>query len=444
MEAGVPGRSAEDLDGRPVMAAGSHLESPLESLLDALDVAAGVRDAPPHVQAFVAWVDGHASVDALRALADESAPLTGAARTYQHVAVLGFAASERGLAAPHAPALVDGLTWLAGREWFVPGRLQTFEVDAVALLGVALGLAAAADPEYVAAPSPWMDAVLARAAAGLADPWERALVEAARYTLAPSDSAARRVAEAAPDLAVALAARGALPQVPDAEMAAFTLAADLSFRSYGPDRAAAQRAALRRVIHNAAVIRPGAPTVRDVVALLEGVSRGMRRWTWEGKSRTQGAGAVQWPINNEYHVQNLLWAVLAPVFPDLEDEENLPSFGQKHPRFDLGIPSLRLIIEVKFVRGGTTRDYTDVIDQIAADASLYDGDRRRYDRIVAFVWDDARHGEQHAELKQGLSKLRGVVASVVIARPGRIGPGAREAKRSGTVVPSGASSRRAK
>lgn len=91
------------------------------------------------------------------------------------------------------------------------------------------------------------------------------------------------------------------------------------------------------------------------------------------------------PIANGYHVQNLLWALLAPIRPDLENEENLTSLGPKYPRFDLGIPSLRLVLEVKFVRGGTTRDYAAVIKQVAADASLYVSESTLYDRIVAVV-----------------------------------------------------------
>lgn len=80
------------------------------------------------------------------------------------------------------------------------------------------------------------------------------------------------------------------------------------------------------------------------------------------------------------------------------------------------------------MRGGTTRDYAAVIEEVAADASLYDSDRTRYDQIVAFVWDDARHGEQHAELVQGLRKIRGVTGAVIVPRPGRMGPGGRAAK----------------
>jgi REase_DpnII-MboI len=85
---------------------------------------------------------------------------------------------------------------------------------------------------------------------------------------------------------------------------------------------------------------------------------------------------------------NLLWAVLAPAFPDLEDEENLPSIGHKKPRADLGIPSLQTIIEVKFLRASGQRPCAQIIEEIAADSSLYLSKPSAYDNIVAFVWDD--------------------------------------------------------
>ena len=117
-----------------------------------------------------------------------------------------------------------------------------------------------------------------------------------------------------------------------------------------------------------------------------------------------------------------MWVVLAPIFADLEDEENLPSLGQKHPRYDLGVPSLKLIVEVKFVYRGARREFSNVIEEVAADASLYLRDKSRYAEIVAVVWDDSRHTEQHAELKQGLLAIPGVVGAVVLTRPGRMGP----------------------
>jgi hypothetical protein len=71
---------------------------------------------------------------------------------------------------------------------------------------------------------------------------------------------------------------------------------------------------------------------------------------WEFKRRTPCSAVARWTVDNEYHVQDMLWVVLAPQFPDLDDEEWLKSLGHHHPRADLAIPSHRVIIEVKFAR----------------------------------------------------------------------------------------------
>jgi hypothetical protein len=120
-------------------------------------------------------------------------------------------------------------------------------------------------------------------------------------------------------------------------------------------------------------------------------------------------------IDNEYHVQNMLWVILAPIFPDLDDEEWLKSLGQHHPRADLAIPSLRVIIEVKFAR--ENGKFSDIIQEVAADASTYLQNGSGYTSMVAFVWDDAARTEEHAELRQGLVRIRGVSDAIVLPRP---------------------------
>jgi hypothetical protein len=157
---------------------------------------------------------------------------------------------------------------------------------------------------------------------------------------------------------------------------------------------------------------------RDVLHVLEGVGRSFRRWSWETVPRTRRSAAARWEIENEYHVQNVLWAVLAPLFPDLNDEETLAPIGQKSPRVDLTIPSLGTVVEVKFMR--ITTSFQDVIEEIAADASLYATDPR-WTSIIPFVWDDSRRMEEHQKLVAGLKQLPGVIGAVVVSRPGKMG-----------------------
>lgn len=112
----------------------------------------------------------------------------------------------------------------------------------------------------------------------------------------------------------------------------------------------------------------------------------------------------------------MLWSILSPVFPDLVAEEYLPAVGQKQPRADIGIPSLGLIIEVKFMRSSATPQ--DIIGEIAEDSSLYRTAGSRYSTIIPFVWDDSRRTEEHDMMVNGLKCLPGVCDAVMVPRPG--------------------------
>ncbi len=133
--------------------------------------------------------------------------------------------------------------------------------------------------------------------------------------------------------------------------------------------------------------------MEDVIKLLKRVPTGLRRWTWEKKSPIRSSQARQWHIENEYHVQNLLYFLLAPFFADIREEEYTPSVGQKQPRVDLAIPSLKLVIEIKF---WYAKDKPQkVIGEIAEDTSLYLAEGSSYEQIIAFIWDDFRRTEEH-------------------------------------------------
>jgi hypothetical protein len=141
----------------------------------------------------------------------------------------------------------------------------------------------------------------------------------------------------------------------------------------------------------------------------------LRRWTWDEQKKTPNSTAQKWAVENEYHFQNLLCAVLAPVLPDLRDEEWLASVGQKKPRADLVVPSLHLVIEVKYWRNNSTPQ--DLISQIAEDVSLYLKRGSPYRKVLPIIWDQGRRTEQYDLLIAGLSEIRDVVSPVVIAQP---------------------------
>ena len=119
-------------------------------------------------------------------------------------------------------------------------------------------------------------------------------------------------------------------------------------------------------------------------------------------------------VENEYHVQNLLYVLLAPIFNDIADEVNLQPVGQKNPRIDLYLPSLHTIIEVKY-RKDMKKSFPAIIGEIAEDASLYRADPKYKDaRIVSFLWDCTRATQEHAKFKEGVLKIDGINGCVVV------------------------------
>ncbi|MEG4809456.1 hypothetical protein QUA79_18425 [Microcoleus sp. F8-D1] len=162
----------------------------------------------------------------------------------------------------------------------------------------------------------------------------------------------------------------------------------------------------------------GSFSLEDVSKLLKQVEAGLRRWTWEGKSRKQGGQPRQWCIENEYHVQNLLYFLLAAVFADIIEEEYTGAVGQKKPRVDLVIPSLKLVIEIKF---WYRKDKPQrIIGEIAEDTSLYLAEGSLHEQIIAFIWDDSCRREEHHLLKSGIKKMKGIFDVVIVSRPGRM------------------------
>ncbi|HEY9299480.1 MAG TPA: hypothetical protein VIQ31_24580 [Phormidium sp.] len=162
----------------------------------------------------------------------------------------------------------------------------------------------------------------------------------------------------------------------------------------------------------------GSFSLEDVSKLLTRVPAGLRRWTWEGKSRTQGGQPRQWCIENEYHVQNLLYFLLAAVFADIREEEYTRSVGQKTSRVDLEIPSLKLVIEIKF---WYRKDKPQkIIEEIAQDTSLYLAQGSPHEQMIAFIWDDSCRTEEHDLLDSGLKNLKGIFEVVIVSRPGRM------------------------
>lgn len=156
---------------------------------------------------------------------------------------------------------------------------------------------------------------------------------------------------------------------------------------------------------------------QEIIKFLENIPAGLKRWTWEASPRTKNSSAVKWHVENEYHVQNLLYVMLAPIFPDVSDEVYTDPVGQKNPRLDLYLPSVNTVIEVKY-RKDTKKSFQDLIGEVAEDASLYRADKKfKKSKLIVFLWDHTRATQEHVKFKEGVIRIDGINGSIVVCSP---------------------------
>jgi REase_DpnII-MboI len=275
---------------------------------------------PVHVAAFSGSI-AKQSVH-LKAAVGEGVNFAGQARHPEHVAALGFGAHAMILGELELQTLREEIEHLAGRSFFAAGRPPRFEVDGIALLGVALGARVVSEDSSKG----WLSQLLERSAAEVTtDTWQLGLVRLARVALGE-----KGLRIMPPDLAVAASSRG-LGEVNDGEQQqAWKMTVELTSHTACPGRDAVRLAVFESDLERLGQVRISTATREDLVKLLQDVGRGMKRWTFEHEKRTSKSQIARWDVENEYHVQNLLWAVLAPVFPDLDDEENLPRSDRRN------------------------------------------------------------------------------------------------------------------
>lgn len=380
----------------------------LSDLRAGLVAAAALGSAAPlHHQAFSCWLQAPTNSDLSNLAAVATANLDAGARSFRDVATLGFASLE----ADYCRAFLDGLDWLGQRTWFPAQRPLTLEADGVAALGLALAIS-----QHELDRPEWFLKLVTRSASSLPlDQITRSLfIVAAHLVEAPGRLDQNEIAS---EVRVMFAGSAGITATDEIYAQAWEVLRKSTRDVDQEVRGLVQLKAFDLVADHSLPARIGKLEPIDVVRTLLGVSRSMRRWTWESNPRTPKSQAICWDIQNEYHVQNLLYAILAPLFPDLNDEETIPPIGQKNPRIDLTISSIGTVVEAKFLRPGVSMQ--KMIDEIAQDVGLY-GTDPRWRAIVPFIWDDSARTEEHDKLTAGLKQLDKVIGAIVIPRPAKM------------------------
>lgn len=154
-----------------------------------------------------------------------------------------------------------------------------------------------------------------------------------------------------------------------------------------------------------------------VSAILGNFQDAMKRWRWDSAKVKL---PIRWAIQNEREVQDIIWVILKPVFPELIDEDALPKLGHSSYKADFGIPSLGLLIEVKMAR--KAGDFKDIEKQIMEDVKGYLSQTKRYNRLLVFIYDESSSVQEHGETKLALKKFMEIEDVIIVSRPSHVPP----------------------
>lgn len=153
----------------------------------------------------------------------------------------------------------------------------------------------------------------------------------------------------------------------------------------------------------------------QIGVLLRRFPDAMKRWRYDENAVRE---PIKWPVRNEEEVQDIVWLMLRPYYDDLVDEEHLPKFGHSSYKPDFAIPSLRTLLEVKYVRARA--EFKKIEKEIMQDSVGYLTNTEGYDKIVVFMYDHSCSSQEHDETRRALMKIRAIEEVVIVCRPSQL------------------------
>jgi hypothetical protein len=339
----------------------------------------------------------------------------GAAKTFRTVATLGFGMEDAKFRKQFQSSFRSGVSWLVGRSTHLEGAATSLISDGIAFLGTIVGLVYLGDARLFHEIEQWREQIVTEVekSSGLTA-LQKSLYLVANV-LATNEGKIQSKNQILPEVVAALKAKGILKYSIAPSLEVLESARRTDYERGDICTAAFRLAVLDWLSEFTPVVDLKRVTSQEVADLLHRLQGSFLRWVWENKSRVKGAEPRKWHVENEYHVQALLWVVLSPIFPDLKEEEYLASIAHLQPRADLCIPSLKLVVEVKFWYA--RQKPQDLIEQISADANLYLQHGSDFNEVIAVVWDDESRVEDHDLFRQGLKRIRGIRDVVFIQKP---------------------------
>jgi len=373
-------------------------------------------------EAFAAWLLPYLDIGLqLQKAAHAAGERIGAQRSYRDVAILGFAASTGILQPSQWEVLKKGLTWVAGREPFIDGGPMDFCTDIVALLGIALGAQLIGEDSIQNKVVCWMERFISQSFQNRLSDWQKCLLIATQQIVSCIPTLSLPNANTVSDVRLALRVKGLLPPDPGSNNQEQMETLSLMKLEFGaaidPACAALRLAAFDSIQRTSPAVNLSRPSIEDVCIILNRVPGGLRKSIEKEKLNLGEEQARKRYIdNNEERVPNLLYFLLASIFPDCREIDNTSSVGgQGHLRTLLEIPCLRLLIWVKVM--DSHNNHQNVIQPISADSDLYLVEGSTYSSIMVFIWDGFSRLDIHNNFRKELKQLPNVVDAIVVSSP---------------------------
>lgn len=117
-----------------------------------------------------------------------------------------------------------------------------------------------------------------------------------------------------------------------------------------------------------------------LLKILNGIHNSIARIT-DSKNRHAKRNNT-FKIEDEYDLQDLVWTILKPIFPEMVDEVPLPKHMAKSSRADFYIPEIKTILELKYIK---SEDYAKGIpEQLDNDITWY-GELSQAENLIFYV-----------------------------------------------------------
>jgi hypothetical protein len=146
---------------------------------------------------------------------------------------------------------------------------------------------------------------------------------------------------------------------------------------------------------------PERGATRDRLALVMQVLNGFPAASRVLSERQRGR--PPYVIENEYDVQDLLFAMLRSVFEDARREDWTPKLAGASKRIDVVVPSVDVVVEAKFVRD--VRHAKKVGDELRVDFESYHS-HPHCKHLIALVHDPSQHLPDAEQFGNELTGLR--------------------------------------